>query len=211
MADRERYGFRLKGSLYPAERWDLGWELEYGEDKYDATAIGLTATRYARAGLDVSLRVGREGSLFAAVNGERIRAEQTGSQRFDVPDWAATNHDEFEQLSVGFEHARLFGPVGVTLGYDLADSRGSITSRTSGLASSFPELKSRRQTFDAGLDYRPGAHWTYGLHFRYEKLESRDWSLDGVGPATVPRLLSLGADPFNYDVSVVYLSVQFRR
>ena len=32
-----------------------------------------------------------------------------------------------------------------------------------------------------------------------------------VDPLTVPNLLSLGADPFNYDVNMIYFSVRYRR
>ena len=34
--------------------------------------------------------------------------------------------------------------------------------------------------------------------------------LDGVEPDTVPNLLSLGADTWNYNVSTYYFSVRYR-
>ena len=33
--------------------------------------------------------------------------------------------------------------------------------------------------------------------------------LEGVEPATVPNLLSLGADPYNYDVHVFFVGVRY--
>ena len=35
-------------------------------------------------------------------------------------------------------------------------------------------------------------------------------TLDDVEPCTVSNLLALGADPFNYNASVVYLTVRYR-
>ena len=51
---------------------------------------------------------------------------------------------------------------------------------------------------------------TVRVGYWYEYYRSDDWALDGVQPATVPNLLSLGADPFNYDVSTVLLSFVYR-
>jgi hypothetical protein len=43
----------------------------------------------------------------------------------------------------------------------------------------------------------------------YEHYSSSDWALDSVFPATVPQLLSLGANAYNYNVNTVLLSVNY--
>jgi hypothetical protein len=211
LADRERYGLRLKGSLFPADGWDFGWELEYGEDEYQQTDIGLTRSKYARAGADASWLVGRQGVLFGAVYMEKVDSDQTGSQSFAAPDWAATTSDRFDSVSVGFEHPALLGPLGLTLAYDWSYGRGEIARNTSGLGSQFPDLTSRRHRFDLGLTYPLGNAWTVGFNYLFEKVRSDDWSLEGVDPATMTNMLSLGADPFDYEVNVIYLSFRYSR
>ncbi len=211
LSDRERYGLRLRGSVFPADRWDFGWELEYGEDDYKETDIGLTRTRYTRAGLDASWLLGRKGVLFGAVNTEVVDADQAGSQSFSAPDWAATTSDRFDTASIGFEHPALFGPAGFELAYSWSQGRGEISNNTSGLAGSFPDLTSRRHRFDLGVTYPLGTSWTMGVNYLFEKVRSDDWSLAGVDPSTVSNLLSMGADPFNYEVNVVYLSFRYLR
>jgi len=211
LSDRERYGLRLRGSVYPADRWDLGWEFEYGEDDYEETAIGLTETRYARVGLDASWLLGRQGVLFGALSTEVVDADQAASQAFDVPDWAATTSDRFDSASIGFEHPALLGPAGLELAYSWSHGRGEISNNTSGAASSFPDLTSRRHRFDLGVTYPLGDSWTMGFNYLFEKVRSDDWSLAGVDPSTVSNLLSMGADPFNYEVNVVYLSFRYLR
>jgi MtrB/PioB family decaheme-associated outer membrane protein len=211
LADRERYGLRLKGSLFPADGWDFGWELEYGEDEYQETDIGLTRSKYARIGADASWLVGRQGVLFGAVFTETVDSDQAGSQSFAAPDWAATTSDRFDSASVGFEHPALLGPLGLKLSYDWSYGRGEIASSTSGLGSRFPDLTSRRHRFDLGLSYPLGDAWTVGFNYLFEKVRSDDWSLEGVDPASMSNLLSLGADPFDYEVNVIYLSFRYSR
>ena len=48
-----------------------------------------------------------------------------------------------------------------------------------------------------------------GAAYRYEKLETADWALQGVDPAAVPTLLALGADPYNYKVNVFSLTLRY--
>jgi MtrB/PioB family decaheme-associated outer membrane protein len=211
LSDRERYGLRLKGALFAAEGWDIGWELEYGEDEYEETEIGLNRSKYARAGLDVSRLLGRQAVLYGAIYTETVDADQAGSQRFDAPDWSATTTDRFDTASIGFEHPALIGPVGLSLTYDWSLGRGEIEQDSSGLRGRFPDLTSRRHRFDLGFTYPLGNAWTVGFNYLFEKVRSDDWSLAGVDPGTMNNLLSLGADPFNYEANVVYLSFRYVR
>ncbi|MCK7579756.1 MAG: hypothetical protein MZV65_31370 [Chromatiales bacterium] len=36
-----------------------------------------------------------------------------------------------------------------------------------------------------------------------ERSTASDWALDGIEPATLPTVLALGADPYDYDVNYV--------
>jgi hypothetical protein len=93
--------------------------------------------------------------------------------------------------------------------YDWSYGRGEVANNTSGRASRFPDLTSRRHRLDLGFSYPMTRAWTVGFNYVFEKVRSDDWSLAGVDPATVSNLLSLGADPFNYEVNVVYLSFRY--
>lgn len=210
MADRDRYGFRVRATLYPFERWEAGWEVEAGRDDYDGTGIGLTGSRYARAGVDFSWLMGAGVSLFASASTERINDRQSNSQAFSTPDWTASSSDRFDQVTAGLDVPGLIGNVDLHMEYAWSNGRGEVQTDTGGLVSEFPDLTSRRQTFSVGLEYAPGDAWSYGLDAYHEKVVSDDWALDGVGPSTVPNLLSVGAEAFNYDVTVVSLTVRYR-
>jgi len=209
LSDRDRYGIRLKGSLYPFERWDFGWDFEYGEDDYEDSVVGLTSTSHVRLGGDMNWLVTDEASLFVSGYTESVEVAQAGSQSFSQPDWAATTKDDFDSVSLGFDHPGLIGPVGVRLEYGLSRSTGRVGNNTSGLVTRFPDLRSKRETVGLGFRYDLNDNWRFGLDYYYEKVESDDWALNDVGPATITNLLSMGADPFNYDVSVIYFSVRY--
>jgi hypothetical protein len=72
-----------------------------------------------------------------------------------------------------------------------------------------PDLETRVHTVRLNLAY----HWSDSLEIvgdlRYEDSDAEDWALDGVGPATVPNLLSLGAEAYDYDVLVFGLSFRY--
>ena len=48
------------------------------------------------------------------------------------------------------------------------------------------------------------------LGLRYERFETADWALDGVQPDTIPVVLTMGADAYDYDVWVVGIGVRYR-
>jgi hypothetical protein len=60
------------------------------------------------------------------------------------------------------------------------------------------------------MSYPYSESLSFGLNYVYEKFSSSDWQLDGVEPSTIPNLLSMSADTWNYDTSVVYLNVRYQ-
>ena len=60
------------------------------------------------------------------------------------------------------------------------------------------------------ISYHYSESLSFGLDYIYEKFSSSDWHLDEVEPNTIPNLLALGADAWNYDTSVVYFNVRYQ-
>ena len=210
MADRERSGMKLRGSVYPGNRSDFGWEFELGDDKYQDSAIGLTDSEYVRVGADFSYLIGDAASAYANLYNEQIETEQRNSQSFSEPDWAATTDDTFTTATLGVNYPQLLGPVDTRLEYTWSRSIGETRNNTSGLPLSFPDLRTKRQTLNVGLSYPLSDALSIGFDYYFESFDSDDWSLDGVNPDTIPNLLALGADAWNYDVNVFYFSVRYQ-
>ena len=210
LADRERYGFKLNASAFTANGTSVNWELEYSDDDYNNTDIGVTESDYVRFGADMSMPVGTDASFYASYYDERTDTDQANSQSFSTPDWRATTEDQFRTATAGLNFPDIWGPLDATLEYTWSSAVGEISSDTSGLPDSFPDLRSKRQTLRAGLSYPWSKSLSVGFDYMFESLDSDDWALDDVESDTVNNLLSLGADPWNYNASVFYLSVSYK-
>jgi MtrB/PioB family decaheme-associated outer membrane protein len=210
LADRERYGFKLNASTSAANGASLNGEVEYSDDDYEDTEVGVTEADYLRFGLDFSAPVGRAAAIYASFYQERIEMDQTNSQSFSAPDWRATTDDQFDTATAGITYPGIVGRLDATLEYSWSKGVGEISSDTSGLPDAFPDLESKRQTVRAGLSYPYSESLSFGFDYMFESLDTDDWALDDVGPTTINNLLSLGADPWNYNASVVYLSIRYR-
>ena len=211
LADRDREGVRLRGAFLGSDRADVGVEFEMTDDSYDRSTIGLLASEYSRIGASFSWLVNASASVYATIDNETIETDQANSQSFSLPDWTATTDDEITTGTFGAAFPQLFGGrLGGRLSYTWSQAEGSTRNNTNGLPNEFPDLNSERQTVSLGLDYPYSDNLAFGLEVFYEQLESDDWALDGVDPDTALNLLAFGADAWNYDLSVIYLSVRYQ-
>lgn len=209
MADRDRDGWRARLSLLAIERLDLGVYYEEADDDYKNSTIGLLASDYSRAGADFSWSITPRASLYASIDREQIDSLQANSQGFGLPDWAARTEDEVLSGSVGASLIDLFGDFDVNLAYGWLDAKGRTRSVTNGLRDAFPDNRSERETLSVAVEYPWSEKLLVGVEFFSEELETDDWSLDGVDPATVSNLLGLGAEAWNYDQNVFYVSFRY--
>jgi MtrB/PioB family decaheme-associated outer membrane protein len=210
LADRERYGFKLSTSAFLPSGASLGWEFEYSDDDYDNSDIGVTESDYLRIGVDMSVPVREVAAFYASFYDERIETDQANSQSFSTPDWTASTDDRFQTATAGITYPDILGPLDATLEYTWSQSVGEINSDTSGLPDSFPDLRNKRQTIRAGLSYPYSESLSFGVDYLFESVDTDNWALDDVEPDTVNNLLALGADPWNYNASVFYLSVRYQ-
>jgi MtrB/PioB family decaheme-associated outer membrane protein len=210
MADRERQGIKLNASVFKLQGVDFGWEFEYSKDDYDSTEIGLLETKYTRLGADISVLLRDEASFYASIYNEKIENDQANSQTFSTPDWSAQTDDKFTTATAGVTYPDVIGPLDATFEYTWSRAVGEISNNTSGLPGSFPDLRSKRQNIRAGLSYPYNKRLVFGFDYLFESLDSDDWALDGVGADTINNLLALGADSWNYNASVFYLSVRYQ-
>jgi MtrB/PioB family decaheme-associated outer membrane protein len=210
MADRTRNGMKLRGTVLASERTDFGWEVAFGNDDYKKSEIGITESDYVRVGADFSWLFTGSATAYASVYNEDVSTEQANSQSFSTPDWTATSDDTFTTASIGANWPGLIGKLEGKAEYIWSQSVGEIDTDTSGLPSSFPDLRTKRQNITLGVSYPYSDALSIGVDYIYEDFSSSDWHLDGVEPATVGNLLSLGADAWNYDTSVLYFNVQYQ-
>jgi len=210
MADRQRNGARLHGSVYASPKTDFGWELEFGSDDYDNSAIGLTSSDYLRFGADFSYLFSAAASVYASLYQEDIETQQRNSQSFSLPDWSATTDDRFTTATIGIVYLQLFDMLDASLEYAWSDSVGESRSDTNGLPTAFPDLRSTRKNLNLGLSYPFSDSLSFKFDYIFESFDNDDWALVSVNPDTIPNLLALGANAWNYDANVFYFSIRYQ-
>lgn len=211
LADRERTAIRVYGSIFAMQNLDIGWELDDGTDEYKNSTIGLTKSDYLSYGLNASYLFANNAAVYGSLYQEDIQTDQSNSQLFSLPDWTATTDDRFTTLTLGSTFPELLDLFDARIEYSWSDASGKWDSDTSGLPTAFPDLESTRHYLNVGLSYPFSNSLTFKVDYVFEKFESSDWALDDVEPNTIPSLLGLGASAWNYNVSVFYFSVVYRR
>lgn len=210
MADRERDFAQAQVSWTPVETLSFTASGEYASNDYVDSPLGLARSRDASANVEASWAPGETASFSAFYGWSESDASQRGSQSFGAPDWTAQTEDVSRTGGASVRLPRLGPRLTVDVDWFFADTRGDIATVAVGGSSLLPPLRTRMDGGQIAAVYR----WTDVLSFRaalrYERLDADDWALDRVEPATVPTLLSLGADAYHYDVTLFTLSFRYR-
>jgi MtrB/PioB family decaheme-associated outer membrane protein len=185
----------------------LGASVFYGDDTYDFSTIGTTAGLDRRYGVDVNWAVSDKLSLYLGTGEEKIEAKSQGSQSYSQPDWRWVSNDEFSSWSGGL---RTQPTAKLSFDIDYSYSKGNSRMELVGVAGGkFPNNTSELSALRVDGAYALTERLDLALTWRYESYNSTDWALQGIEPATLPTVLSLGADPYDYDVNYVGLSVRY--
>ena len=182
----------------------------YANDDYSQSQLGLIEADELSFGADLSWAISETSSLHLNAGYESIESQQAGSEQFSTPDWRATNTDDFYTVGVGFRVNQIADKFDLQFDYVRSQGTSEIdVSSASGGLSRFPDLDSTLDSLRMRLSYRVSERLDLTLRMRYESFEAEDWSLEGVGPATIPVVLTLGADPYDYDVFVFGLGFRY--
>lgn len=210
LADRERDIYEVRLTSSPVEIASFGFTSRFAYDDYEESAVGLIEADDRSFTFDATFALADNVSLYGAYTWERIDSEQAGSQSFGQPDWRGSAQDQFDTVIVGLDLPEITDRIDLRVDYTYTRSVGETAMNVSGLDRPFPDLRTRLHSVRASLDYawRDNLDVTFG--YWYERYATDDWALDRVRPATVPNLLSLGAQSYDYSVNTVFLGFTYR-
>lgn len=181
----------------------------YADDNYSRSRIGLTAANNLRLAADLSWLISENVSFYLSGGYEDVESEQAGSEAFADPDWFANVNDDFLTYGAGIRAREIAGKFALQFDYTRSDGTSAIdmNSAFSG-TSSFPDLETTLDYVRAQFSWRYSERIEFDATLRYQRFDTEDWALQGVGPATLPTVLTLGADP--YDDQQFLFGVGFR-
>ena len=207
---REFAEFTLLASM-PQRPVSVGVSYLFADDSYSKSELGITDSEENRISVDFNWAVSDKASLYLNAGSESIDATQLGSETLLGPTWQATHEDAFTHYGGGFRIVELSEKVDVTLDYTHSDGETEILFEGQGVSNvPLPKLESAMDSLRLTMNYEMSERMDFILGLRYERFETADWALDGVQPDTIPVVLTMGADSYDYDVWVVGIGVRYR-
>lgn len=181
----------------------------FADDNYSKSRLGLTDSENMHFSIDLGWTISAAASAYLVGGRETIDTDQLGSASFGEPDWFATHEDTFSHYGAGVEVRGIRDKTDLIFDYLRTDGETAINVGALGSGGDpFPQLESTLDSIRLKLRYAKSDRLDIDAGFRYESFSSKDWALAGVEANTIPAILSLGADPYDYDVWV--FSVSFR-
>jgi hypothetical protein len=180
----------------------------YADDRYNKSQLGLTDSEEIRATLDASWAMSANSSMYLMLGYESIDALQLGSEQFSVWDWSARHNDDFNHVGAGFRFRHPEGKYDLRFDYNRGDGESTIDMFSlSGGDSRLPDLSSTLDTARIEASYRWTERLEGTLDLRYEKFTLDDFAL--VSSATIPTVLTLDAQPYNYNVWALGVGIRY--
>ncbi len=210
LAARLRDSVGLRVDLTLSETLSVGLSADLAEDDYHRSVIGLTDARSGSVGVDVAWAVSENTQLHAFAQGESMRSMQSGSQSVGLPDWSASSKDRFEVFGFGVKHAAI--PDKLDLGADVSSSRSrsDLDVQTVMMEPAFPRASTSLDRIKLYATYKIDDKMSLTGNLWHETYKSVDWRTDGLMPASLINLLSLGAQTPRYKVDAVSVSLRYK-
>jgi MtrB/PioB family decaheme-associated outer membrane protein len=202
------YGEALASVSFGSLPLTLGASAFYGDDSYNLSVLGKVSGLDRRYAFDLTWAMDDKYSAWVSAGEEKIDARTQGSSTFnDVVDWRSKVEDDFVTYGAGLR-AQITDAIRLDLSYTFGagDSDTTIFGVSEG---KFPTVESQLSSFRADLAWAVNEQVDLAFTWLRETFESDDWAISGIGPATMPTILSLGADPYDYDVNYVSASLRY--
>jgi len=200
----------VAGSL-PEKPVSMTLSALYANDDYTQSKLGLLESDDLRVAGDLNFTLAENRYFYIHGGYENIQADQMGSEQFATPDWSARNTDSFVMGGAGLYLKQIGANLDLKIDYTRTQGNTeiSINSLASGL-SWFPDLESTMDSLRVQLNWQQSAKLSLNFGIRYESFVTEDWALEGVQPNTIPVVLALGAEPYDYNVLLVGASFTYR-
>lgn len=222
-ADRERLDGELYASFAPVEEVSVSASVNYAEDDYDNSILGLTFSRVSSYNIDVAWAPTAGISAYAFASEERYKNDQDGRSfvggatrpvsAFDPNRvWNVKSRDYV--FTYGFGVNSKFLEDKLTVGLDWVDSAADsdvLTTVAAGLTrADLPTSESDLTSASLYGDYAWRRNLVFRLRVAYEEFDSTDWAVDNAPPNQLANVITMGGSSPDYDVWVTTFSVGYR-
>jgi len=188
----------------------IGAQASWAADSYSSSPLGLRDGEELRLAVDLGWAINDKAFIYFAAGFDRLETEQAGSAAFATGDWQAELTDEFYSVGAGLRVTGIAEKADLHLDYARAQGTTDILVTGGAGPDQFPDLDSTLDSFRARLVWHQSEKLDAIVQLRYERLPTEDWALEGVGPATLPTILTLGAAPYDDEAWLAGLGFRYR-
>ena len=195
---------------FPGKPFTIGAEIFYASDDYTESSLGLRKFDDRRFAADFTWAITDATSVYLQGGYEDLELASNNSEAFGAADWNSQHRDQFHTLDAGLRYGNSASKFDANVSVRYAKGTGEIgvDSSFSG-AGPYPDLKTDLKGGELDVGYKLNSKLDLRFRVRYEDYSSSDWALQGVEPATIPTVLTLGADPDDYSVVLATLSFRY--
>ena len=220
LADRDRQQAILHMGYMPTEAWVFGLNVNYIDDDYDSSDLGLTSSIASDYTLDIAYAPGQNWSAYGFYTYERMDADQDGrsirgaaTRVADAEDpnrsWFADQRDDVLTWGLGLETRWFEDQLELNFDYLESDSESDmyVTAGTALTYAPLPTLETDLSSLGVNATWR----WNKDISLRggywLQQYDSTDWALDGVEANQLANVILFGEESPDYNVHVVTFSV----
>jgi MtrB/PioB family decaheme-associated outer membrane protein len=208
LANRDRWLYEAIGSFAATDAITVSLQARRTDDAYRRSPLGLVDGSSFHVGGNVGWAATDALTLYADAGFQKYDSKLLGQARPAGPAWEARNEDEFTSVAVGGRWA-VSERLSLTADAVMADARGE-TQLITGAIDDYPNVKSRLNSLRLGAGYQVTPALAVGVRLAYESFDEDNWMFDGVGPASSPQLLAMGALADSHDVALIALNFTYR-
>jgi len=229
MANREQWQTKADFSYLPTEQWNIGLNLQWIDNNYDASNLGLTQDEWYRSNISASYVASETLSASVYAGYDYYKADQT-SRAFrggpeknafavypPLPQASDPNQDwdgELEDTSITLGanlQWQAAKDIEINFDYSYVDTQSDQnlgTSATSALeASDLPGVNTRLHHVQLAGIWHLQENLFLQLDYQYYDYKSDDWAWNGVQPDTIGKVLTFGQGNPNEQINYVGASV----
>tara|TARA_R110002110_G_scaffold415748_1_gene654813 strand:- start:42721 stop:44991 length:2271 start_codon:yes stop_codon:yes gene_type:complete len=232
LANRERVESSIDLNYLPALAWNLNLNMQWRDDDYDATDLGLTGSTWQRLHLSASYAATSSLSISAYAGYDEYEADQVsrafrGGQEKNAfaiypplpqasdpaQNWSLESTDASTTIGANMLW-QASADLELALDYSFVDTRSeqaySTDAAGSVVASDLPDVNTRLHQIEASGTLQLMESLSLRLEYQYYRYKSDDWAWDGVRPDTIAKVLSFGQRNPNEQIHYMGASVIYR-
>jgi len=214
-------------TLLPREDLAVTLTLNWWNDKYYATVLGLTSAEHQSPGVDLAYTPNDWLSIYSFYSYERTVTDSSGWEFTNVQQsldptrrWSSKESVYTHTAGVGFNADIIPDRLGLGVDYVFAKSRGKIdTVRAPGATlaapTPFPDLISEQHNVSLHADYRFTDQLSMRVGYLYQYLATNDWAYDNLDPTSITCsanacVIGTGQESPHYTGNVVSWSMLYK-